>query len=82
MFEDVGHSTDARDMMKDLLIGELAEVRVRDQMYRRVVHQFGCAGGIDFRFCSPTHGEKPAQSHIKRRTSNQIKFHKIKQFYI
>lgn len=25
-FEDVGHSTDARDLMKQYLIGELAEV--------------------------------------------------------
>ncbi len=25
-FEDVGHSSDAREMMKDYLIGELAEV--------------------------------------------------------
>lgn len=33
-FEDVGHSTDARDMMKDYLIGELTEVdkmEIRDQ---------------------------------------------------
>ena len=27
-FEDVGHSSDAREMMKDYLIGELAEVRL------------------------------------------------------
>ncbi len=26
-FEDVGHSSDAREMMKDYLIGELVEVR-------------------------------------------------------
>jgi cytochrome b involved in lipid metabolism len=26
-FEDVGHSSDAREMMKDYLIGELTEVR-------------------------------------------------------
>jgi cytochrome b involved in lipid metabolism len=26
-FEDVGHSTDARDMMKKYKVGELAEVR-------------------------------------------------------
>ncbi len=26
-FEDVGHSTDAREMMKDYLIGELQEVQ-------------------------------------------------------
>ncbi len=28
-FEDVGHSSDAREMMKDYLIGELAEVGLK-----------------------------------------------------
>jgi len=27
VFEDVGHSTDARELMKDFYIGDLAEVR-------------------------------------------------------
>lgn len=29
-FEDVGHSTDAREMMKEYLVGELAEVSASD----------------------------------------------------
>ena len=29
-FEDVGHSTDARDMMKEYLIGELIEVHFQE----------------------------------------------------
>ena len=33
-FEDVGHSTDARDMMKEYLIGELIEVIFEDYLFK------------------------------------------------
>jgi len=31
-FEDVGHSTDARELMKDYLVGELTEVISHQQL--------------------------------------------------
>lgn len=31
-FEDVGHSSDARTLMKDYLIGELVEVAMKDKI--------------------------------------------------
>lgn len=45
-FEDVGHSTDARELMKTYQIGELIEVKTR-QLQRRVT--VGLAGQIELK---------------------------------
>ena len=46
-FEDVGHSTDARELMKDYLVGELPEVIDRPPVkYYPLSNQFFCPENV------------------------------------